>query len=453
MENTKSVDLTKGNIVKQLIKFSIPLLIGNLLQQIYFIADSIIVGQWIGSTALAAVGATSSITILMVFFFMGMANGAGVIISQYYGAREMHKVAKVIKAAGIFTIIVGAICSVGGALLTDTFLRWINIPPDVFEQSSNYLRVCVLGMLPMLIYNMGASSLQAMGDSKTPLYYLLIASVINIVLDIFFVKGLGTDVEGTAYATIIAQGVAAILVILSIKKKLRGIAKSNIEIPKMGYFIKNITIVGFPIAIQNVVINFSNIVVQSHINGLGSDVMAAWSAFSRLDTFIILPFQSFGLAVLTFVGQNYGAKNYHRIQDGVKAGVVLSTIVTISIGGILCLSPRFFFSFFTNSETVILEATSMMYFMVPFYFALAIARIYVSAISGTGDSVTPMIVNIVFMCVFRVIVLPLLANVIDHNMMVVYYTYWSSWFLSLVSIKICYNIKVKNKLGTVKILE
>lgn len=454
MENTKSIDLTNGKILNQLVKFSIPLLIGNLLQQIYFIVDSVIVGQWIGSTALAAVGATSSITILMVFFFMGMANGAGVIISQYFGAKEYFKVTKVVKVAGIFTVALGAVFSLLGYFATDTMLGWINVPEDVFRQSHNYLSVCFIGMLPMLIYNMGASILQAMGDSKTPLYFLLVASIINIVLDIVFVKFVGTDVEGTAYATIIAQAVAALLVMINIWKKLRITGSSQKgDVLGSGYVLKKFLVVGFPIAVQSVVINLSNIVVQSHINGLGSNVMAAWSAFARLDTFVILPFQSFALAVLTFVGQNYGARNYHRIEEGVKVGVILSTGVTIGISALLALAPGFFVSFFSSSDLVINEAISMIYHMVPIYFLLAIARIYVSGISGIGDSITPMIVNIAFMCVYRVIVLPLLAGIFDHNMTVVYYTYWSSWILSLVSIKICYNIRVKRKLRSTKIDE
>lgn len=455
---TGTYSLTEGKIPNQLFLFAIPLLLGNMLQQLYFITDSIIVGQCLGSTALAAVGAASSITILMVNFFSGMANGAGIILAQYVGAGDTNRLGQTIRAAAVFTIVFGIVCSIIGVLLTPVFLRLMDTPGDVFVQADNYLTYCFAGMLPMLIYNMGASSLQAMGDSKTPLYFLSIACIVNVILDLTFIQILGMDVEGTAIATCIAQIVAAFLVCLAMKKKITIVQKGQEQITRdnkdkednedknqrLLVIFKRIVILGLPIGMQSVVINFSNIVVQSHINSLGSNVMAAWSAFCRLDGFIILPFMSFSLAVMTFTGQNFGAKKPERIFGGLRSGLIMSCGFTVAVGILIVIFAEPCFQIFTKSEEVISYACNMVYYMVPFYFMLAAARIYIGVISGAGNSITPMLINILFMCIFRVIFLPVSVHLWGSNLMVVYYTYWISWILSLVSIIVYYYAKMKN---------
>lgn len=453
-------NLTEGKISRQLFLFAIPLLLGNMLQQLYFITDSIIVGQCLGSTALAAVGAAASITVLMVNFFSGMANGAGIILAQYVGAGDTNRLGQTIHAASIFTIVFGIICSVLGVLFTPVFLRLMDTPSDVFIQADNYLTYCFAGMLPMLIYNMGAASLQAMGDSKTPLYFLSVACIVNVILDLTFIQVLGMDVEGTAIATCIAQIVAAFLVCMAIKKKItKDHKKENTEKVRINTsqqeekkeeqlfeIFKRIVVLGLPIGMQSVVINFSNIVVQSHINSLGSDVMAAWSAFCRLDGFIILPFMSFSLAVMTFTGQNFGAKKPERIFGGLKSGLIMSCGFTVAVGILIVIFAEPCFEIFTKSDDVISYACNMVYYMVPFYFMLAAARIYIGVISGAGNSITPMLINILFMCVFRVIFLPMSVHLWGSNLMVVYYTYWISWILSLLSIIAYYYAKMKNQI-------
>nr|WP_315020090.1 MATE family efflux transporter [uncultured Aminipila sp.] len=453
-------NLTEGKISRQLFLFAMPLLLGNMLQQLYFITDSIIVGQCLGSTALAAVGAAASITVLMVNFFSGMANGAGIILAQYVGAGDTNRLGQTIRAASVFTIVFGIIFSVIGVLFTPVFLRLMDTPSDVFLQADNYLTYCFAGMLPMLIYNMGAASLQAMGDSKTPLYFLSVACIVNVILDLTFIQVLGMDVEGTAIATCIAQIVAAFLVCIAVKKKITidnkkqtaeeiSINTSQTEEKEKGRLFeifKRIVILGLPIGMQSVVINFSNIVVQSHINSLGSDVMAAWSAFCRLDGFIILPFMSFSLAVMTFTGQNFGANKPERIFGGLKSGLIMSCGFTVAVGILIVIFAEPCFEIFTKSDDVISYACNMVYYMVPFYFMLAAARIYIGVISGAGNSIMPMLINILFMCIFRVIFLPISVHLWGSNLMVVYYTYWISWILSLVSIIAYYYAKMKNQI-------
>ncbi|QHI72722.1 MATE family efflux transporter [Aminipila terrae] len=454
-----SNNLTEGKISRQLFLFAIPLLLGNLLQQVYFITDSIIVGQCLGSTALAAVGTASSITILMVNFFTGIANGTGIILAQYAGAGDNKKLGHTIRAAAIFTVIFGVICSITGVIFSPDFLNMMDTPSDVFPQANNFLTYCFAGMLPMLIYNMGAASLQAMGDSRTPLYFLSSACIVNVILDLIFIQGFGMDVEGTAIATCIAQALAAALVFIAIKKKIAAMQKqdteqegSNVmqseseETGTLAQLFKRILILGLPIGMQSVVINFSNIVVQSHINSLGSDVMAAWSAFCRLDGFIILPFMSFSLAVMTFTGQNFGAKKTDRIFQGVKSGLIMSCGFTVVLEILIVIFAEPCFEIFTRSDEVIAYACNMVYYMVPFYFMMAAARVYTGVISGTGNSITPMIINILFMCAFRVAFLPFGAHMWGRTLMVVYYTYWVSWILSLVSIMAYYYFKMKRKI-------
>lgn len=458
---SKELDLTTGSIPKKLFLFAMPLLFGNLLQQIYFIADSIIVGRFIGDTALAAVGAASAITILMVNFFAGLGNGAGVVIAQFVGAGDRQHLSRTIKVAAVFTATFGIVVSIIGVLLCDKFLIWTSTPENVFDQADKYLTVCLAGMLPMLIYNMGAAILQAMGDSKTPLYFLCVASVINIILDLLFVVTFNMDVEGTAIATCIAQIVAAILVCLTLVKKVNQIilsdsnsANANVRaFQSISYenenlkILKRIMALGLPIGVQSVVINFSNIVVQSHINSLGSDIMAAWSALSRVDGFVILPMLSFGLAMMTYTGQNYGAKKPERILKGLRVCLIMSCAFTIGIGIIVCLFAPYCFAIFTESQSVIDYACNMVYNMVPFYFMLAAGRVYISAVSGTGNSIAPMVINILFMCVFRVIFLPGISTVVGKNLFAMYCTYWVSWVLSLVTIMMYYYLSTRKKIA------
>lgn len=453
---SNEMNLTEGSIPKQLFLFAMPLLLGNMLQQVYFIADSIIVGRLIGSTALAAVGAASAITVLMVNFFAGMGNGAGIIIAQFIGSGDRHKLSETIKVAAVFTVIFGIMTSVLGVVLCGKFLTWTSTPQDVFAQAYKYLAFCFIGMLPMLIYNMGAAILQAMGDSRTPLYFLSIASVINIVLDLFFVKCMNMDVEGTAIATCIAQIAAAILVCAVLKKKIDMTLREADENIGQGIIrkeenetlvlFKRMMVLGLPIGIQSIVINFSNIVVQSHINSLGSDIMAAWSALCRVDGFIILPMLSFGLAIMTFTGQNFGAKKIDRIFQGMKTGMIMCCSFTICISAVVVILARPCFAIFTDSEIVIDYACNMVYNMVPFYFLMAATRIYVGVISGAGNSVTPMIINIMFMCVFRVIFLPGISVVIGRCLRGMYYTYWISWVMTLICVAFYYYLRMKKRI-------
>ena len=446
------MDFTKGNIYKNLIIYSIPLLLGNLLQQIYFIADSIVVGQLIGKTALAAVGAAASVTIILVFFFQGLCTGASIMISQNIGAGRIERIKHIVIASSIVVFVLGGICSIVSFFLTENILQWISVPEEIFHPTYKYLLFAVGGILPMLIYNMGAAILQAMGDSKTPLYYLAIASVINIVLDIVFVHNFHLGVESTAAATVIAQFVAGIFIFITIHKKAEKIkneASLQARIAKdenLINIIKNILRLGIPVGIQQVVIHIANIVIQNHINQIGTNAIAGWSIFCRIDTFVLLPFSSFGIAIINYVGQNYGAGRTQRIFDGVKAGMIMSLVVTWIISAIIYAKPEFFFNFFTDDQEVVHYACTMIWAMIPGYTLLAGAKVFSSAISGMGNSVVPMIINVLFMCILRILVLPVFTEIGGHNMTVLYWTFWLSWIATFVVAWLYYRLRTKKQL-------
>ena len=451
-DEKKEVDFTTGNIYKKMFMYSVPLLLGNLLQQIYFIADSIVVGQLIGKTALAAVGAASSVTIILIFFFQGLCTGASIMISQNIGAGKIERIKRIVIASSIIVFVLGGLCSIFGFFLTGNILNWISVPKDIFDPTYRYLLVAVGGILPMLIYNMGAAILQAMGDSKTPLYYLAVASVINIVLDIVFVHNLNFGVESTAAATVIAQFVAGIFIFITIQKRSEEI-KNRVSAEtykaskdRISNIIKKILYLGFPIGVQQVVIHIANIVIQNHINQIGTDAIAGWSIFCRIDTFVLLPYASFGIAIMNFTGQNYGAGKTKRIFEGVKAGMIMSIGVTWLISAILCIFPEFFFNFFTKDPSVLEYACQMIWCMVPGYALLAGAKVYSSAISGVGNAFIPMIINVLFMCVLRIVVLPIFTQIGGHNMTVLYWTFWLSWIVTFIVSLVYYRLRTKKQL-------
>lgn len=452
LNDKKEMDFTRGSIYKKLIIYSIPLLLGNLLQQIYFIADSIVVGQLIGKTALAAVGAAASVTIILIFFFQGLCTGASIMISQNIGAGRIERIKHIVIASSIVVFLLGGICSIVGFFLTENILHWISVPDEIFQPTYRYLLVAVGGILPMLIYNMGAAILQAMGDSKTPLYYLAVASIINIVLDIVFVHNFNMGVESTAAATVIAQFVAGIFIFITIQKRSDEIKnKASAQVTPVNddhliNIIKNILRLGIPIGIQQVVIHIANIVIQNHINQIGTDAIAGWSIFCRIDTFVLLPFSSFGIAIINYVGQNYGAGKTERIFKGVKAGMIISLLVTWVISAIIYAKPEFFFNFFTEDKEVIHYACTMIWSMIPGYTLLAGAKVFSSAISGTGNSVIPMIINVLFMCVLRIVVLPVFTEIGGHNMTVLYWTFWLSWIVTFITAWAYYRLCTKKQL-------
>lgn len=327
----KEVLMTEGPIWRCLLLFALPLMAGNLFQQLYNTVDSIVVGNFVGKEALAAVGSTDSVINTFIGFFSGMSTGAGVIISQYYGGKKEEKVSIAVQTTIALTLCMSILCTVLALLLVPSLLRLMGTPEDVFPEAATYLRIYFIGVTGLLFYNMGAGILRAVGDSRRPLYFLIFCAVLNTLLDLLFVAVLRFGIAGAAWATILSQGISALLTlfVLTREKACYRIIWSKVRLdPGM---TKKIFFLGLPAAIQMAVTSFSNVFVQAYINRFGSAAMAGWSSYGKLDKFCVLPIQSLSLGVTTFVGQNLGARKIDRVRQSTKVGTLLCFAVAILI--------------------------------------------------------------------------------------------------------------------------
>ncbi len=393
--------MTSGSITKHLIIFSIPLLLGNLFQQLYNAVDSAIVGHFIGDNALAAVGSSAPVTNLLVSFFMGIGIGASVIIAKYFGAREKDKLSRSLHTAIAFIIIVGILMSIVGYFACGTILKFINTPAEVMSEATTYLKIIFIGNIFTMFYNMASGILRAVGDSKHPLYYLIISTIINVILDLVFIVYFKSGIAGAAYATIIAQGVSALLTLwqLSTTKQEYRFSFKQLSLDKE--MLSEIIRVGIPSGIQNGIVSFSNLVVQGNINSFGSIAMAGCSAYSKIDGFAILPVLSYANALTTFTSQNIGAKKIDRFKKGVRSGLILSITTTLVISLCLILFSDKLLTLFSNDREVIKYGIYQMQILAPCYFLLAISHAFNGIIRGSGKTKVPMIVMIVCWCLMR----------------------------------------------------
>ena len=423
--------MTEGNIWKLLIIFSIPLILGNLLQQMYNTADSIIVGNFVGSNGLAAVGSGTALINLIIAFSQGAAVGAGVIVSQNLGARDKQKTKLAVHTAMCIAIILGVILSAIGVILSRDLLIWMKTPKSVLKDSVLYLQIYCGGLIFNVIYNMATGILNAAGNSKRPLIYLAIASVTNIILDLVFIKALKWGVKGAAIATDISQALSCVLAVgylLRVNSDYKLIVK---ELKIHGNTAKQIIRVGLPTAIQNMVISFSNVLVQSSVNSYGATAMAGYAAYLKIDGFNILPVLSISMAVTTFTGQNVGAKKPDRIKKGMWNALIMGVVYTVIIGVVILLTSHTVLGLFTKDNEVITYGQLAMKYFCPFYFLLGILNILAGTVRGAGKGVPPMLILLFSMCIFRIlwikIALPFYST-IDG----VFILYPISWFVGMV---------------------
>ncbi|WP_177917438.1 MATE family efflux transporter [uncultured Eubacterium sp.] len=394
--------MTEGNIWKLLIVFALPLILGNLLQQMYNTADSIIVGNYIGSNGLAAVGSGSSLLMLIISFSQGAAVGAGVIVSQSIGAKRSDIIKKSVHTAMCISVILGLVLSVIGVIFSSQLIEWMRTPEDVLEDSISYFRLYCVGLIFNVIYNMATGILNAAGNSKKPLQYLAIASVTNIVLDLVFIKVFKMGIEGAAIATDISQALSGVLAV-GYLLRVKSDYKINIKELKIDKAIaKEIIRIGLPTAIQNAVISFSNVLVQSSVNDYGSIAMAGYTAYLKIDGFNILPVLSISMAVTTFTGQNVGAKNLKRVKKGMYDALIMCTIYTVLTGVFLLSLSHQILSLFTNDSAVIEYGQLAMKYFCPFYFLLGILNTLAGTVRGAGKGVPPMLILLFSMCIFRI---------------------------------------------------
>lgn len=395
--------MTEGSIFQKILFFSIPLILGNLLQQLYNTADSVMVGNFVGSNALAAVGASSSMIYLLIAFSQGAAVGAGVIVAQYLGARNKKSVSDAVHTSLVIAGILGIVLTIAGIVLSRQLLEWMRTPEEVMEQAVTYFRLYSAGMFFGIVYNMTAGILNAAGNSKRSLLYLAVASFTNIILDILFIAILDMGVAGAAIATDISQAVSCILsmaFLMRVKDSYQvSLKKLKIHRRIAGSMIR----VGLPTGIQNMVISFSNILIQASINQYGATAVAGFSAYLKIDGFNILPVLSFSMAITTFIGQNYGAGKYDRMKKGMWVTLLMGIVYTVLTGILLLTFSGQIMRLFSEDVGVIAYGQTAMRYFCPFYWILAILHSLAGTVRGTGKSIPPMVVLLVSLCLFRIV--------------------------------------------------
>ena len=402
-EKKNTVLMTEGGIFKNLLFFATPLILGNLLQQMYNAVDSIIVGNYVGSNALAAVGAGASLIYLLIAFSLGASVGAGVIVSQYLGAKEKEGVHKAVHTAMTISIILGLILTAGGILFSRKLLVMMNTPAEILDDAACYLRIYSCGLIFNVVYNMAAGILNAAGNSRRSLMYLAAAAVVNIFMDLLLIAGLKIGVAGAAIATNFSQAISCILALwflFRVPADYR-ISLKNLRIHKA--MALRIIQIGLPTGIQNMVISFSNILIQASINQYGATAVAGFSAYLKIDGFNILPVLSFSMAITTFIGQNYGAGKYDRMKKGMWVTLLMGIVYTVLTGILLLTFSGQIMRLFSEDVGVIAYGQTAMRYFCPFYWILAILHSLAGTVRGTGKSIPPMVVLLVSLCLFRIV--------------------------------------------------
>jgi len=433
----KGIDMTQGTIWKQLLRFALPLALANLLQQSYNTFDAIIVGRFVSSEALAAVGASIPITMMILAFFMGLSNGASVLIAQFFGAKNKGELKNAVHTAILLAFMVGAVLSVVGILVSPLLLRLVQTPEEVFVEAVVYLRIYFAGLTGLTVYNMSAAILAATGDSKRPLYFLMISVIVKVSLNFLFVLGFGWGVMAVAWSTVISQALTAILAIrllchhpLEIRLNLR-----QLKIHK--HILRRIAAIGMPGGIQGAIISFSNIIVQTYINYLGGAAMAGYSVSTRIDSFLFAPVQGLAMASATFVGQNLGAQTPERARSGTRIALLVGIFTTMFLSVFMYMFATSLLRIFTNDEQVIYYGFGFMRVFVPFYFMLAGSFILSGALRGSGDVRVPTLLNILCFVVLRQIYLFVVTG-FHHSVTSVALGFPIGWFIAAIAMYLYY---------------
>ena len=435
---TKNATLmTEGNIWGKIIKFALPLMLGYLFQQFYTAVDSIVVGNFVSKQALAAVGTTTPIVNMLIGFFTGLSSGASVVIARSFGAQNHQKLEDAVHTSIGMIFALSVVATAVGVFMVPYTLKFMKTPDDVFVDSKTYLTIYFAGIASLMIYNMGAAILRAVGDSRRPLYFLIASSFVNIVFDLVFVIVFKLGVAGAAYATVLSQIISAFLVLRTLTKE-KGIYKlcwNKIKIHK--YVMREIFHIGFPSALQQSITSFSNVFVQSYINAFGSSVMAAWSAYIKIDHFAIIPLDSISMSITTFVGQNLGIKDVKRAEKGTKYAVILAFASTVAITvPILIFAPHLIMLFNKEAEVVGYGAF-LLRFMTPFYSVVAVNSVLSGALCGSGDTRLPTAIRLFSFVVFRQIYLFFVTQYTDSFTFVAL-GYPLGWIISALLITIYY---------------
>lgn len=434
---SNTVLMTEGSISKKIVKFALPIFWGNIFQQLYNVVDSLVIGNYVGRNALAAISSTGSLIFLLVGLFGGIFMGAGVVISKYFGACEIKKVEKSIHTAIAFAIIAGIVLTIIGPFLAPWILKLMGTPADVFDDAAMYVKIYFGGIMFIILYNTASGVFQAVGDSKHPLYFLIISSIINVVLDLLFVKIFHMGIAGAAIATVIAQAVSVILSFgyLMRTNDIYKVVLKKIHIDKN--MLKQILSMGIPTGIQNSVIALANIVMQSNINSFGAIAVAGCGAYSKIEGFAFIPITSFAFSMTTFISQNLGAKQYDRAKKGTYFGVGVTMVMAQLVGIIFFIFAPTLVGLFNKEPEVIAFGTNQARIISLFYFLLAFSHALAGILRGAGKSLVPMLVMLICWCVVRVIYVTTTIHFIN-DIKVVFWAYPITWALSSIVFTIYY---------------
>ena len=433
-----TMDMTRGKPWRLITAFAIPVLLSQVFQQLYNTADALIVGRFLGDEALAAVSSSGTLIFLIISFFTGMSMGASVTISRYFGAGDYARVSRAIHTNVLLAILCGIVLTVFGVALTPTFLRWMGTDPDVLPEAISYFRYYFFGILAVVMYNTCKGIMNALGDSRRPLYYLILSSLVNIVLDLLFIAVFHWGVWSAAAATTISQAVSMVLCLIHLTKKgtIYQVRLRDLRLDRE--MLGQIFRYGLPSGVQNSVIGFANVIVQSNINSFGKLAMAAYGAYSKLEGFAFLPVTSFTMALTTYVSQNLGAGEYGRAKKGSRFGIITSLLLAELIGVLMYLFAPQLTAIFTETPEVIALGVEQARTISLFYCLLAFSHAVASVCRGAGKAFVPMTIMLVFWCVVRIAYITTVMHFV-HDIQYIYWAYPITWSLSSIVYLIYYH--------------
>ncbi len=423
--------LTEGNLYRLILEFAFPVFLSQVFQQLYNTVDSLIVGRFLGTEALAAVSSSGTLIFLMISFFSGTSLGAGVVISRHFGAGEKEKVSRAIHTTVTLGLIAGVFLTIAGVAFTPTLLRWMDTDPDVMPQAVEYFRFYFMGVLAVVEYNFCKDIMNALGDIRRPLYYLIVSSVLNIVLDLLFVAGFHWGVWSAAAATTISQVVSVLLCLCHLSKKG---TIYQLQLKKLGLdrrMLREILRFGLPSGIQNSVIGLANVIVQTNINSFGKIATAAYGSYTKIEGFAFLPVTSFTMALTTFTSQNLGARKYDRARKGSRFGILSSMALAELIGVGIYLAAPLLIGLFSDSPEVIAIGTSQARTEALFYFLLAFSHAVAAVCRGAGKAFVPMSIMLAIWCVVRISYITIMMQFI-RELSMIYWAYPLTWGISSV---------------------
>lgn len=422
-------DMTEGNILRHLVRFALPLLLGNVFQQLYNLVDAWVVGNFVSNEAFSAVGTVGPIINLLIGFFMGLSSGAGVVISQFFGAKKEKEVHDTVHTALMLTLLLGIVFTAVGLLITPWMLQLMKTPAEVLPESTRYLSIYFWGVSGLMLYNIGAAILRAVGNSRLPFLFLVVSTLLNIGLDLLFVLGFDMGVEGVALATVLAQAVSAVLVLLTLVRLSSSVRIRIRELRIHWGMLKKIIRVGIPAALQMSVTAFSNVFVQSYINFFGADCMSGWTAYAKIDQLLFLPMQSIALASTTFVGQNLGLMQVDRAKQGVRTAVTVALVSTVALAiPVIAFAPSLV-RIFNDKPEVVDYGTQFLRWITPFYVLSCFNQIYAGALRGSGNTRAPMLIMLGSFVLFRQIYLFVVTRYVANTVFLVAMGYPMGWLL------------------------